>query len=67
MPLVFGGAPVVGTVISLVLAGVTPSPYFFAGLIAVTVGAVTVLVFAPKPHVHAAPARRETAVSASAS
>jgi drug/metabolite transporter (DMT)-like permease len=59
MPLVFGGAPVVGTIISLVLAGgVTPSPYFFAGLIAVAVGAVTVLVFAPKPHAHPVPAAR---------
>ena len=53
----FGCAPVVGTIITLVLAGgVTPSPYFFAGLIAVAVGAVTVLVFAPKPHPHAVPA-----------
>jgi hypothetical protein len=63
MPLVFGGAPVVGTVITLAMAGgsVTPSPYFFAGLITVAVGAVTVLVFAPKPHPHAAPAKREAA------
>jgi drug/metabolite transporter (DMT)-like permease len=59
MPLVFGGAPVVGTIISLVMAGgQTPSPYFFAGLIVVAVGAVTVLVFAPKPHPHAVPAGR---------
>jgi hypothetical protein len=65
MPLVFGGAPVFGTIISLVLAGgnVTPSPYFFAGLIVVAVGAVTVLVFAPKPHAH--PAKREAAAPAS--
>jgi hypothetical protein len=58
MPLVFGGAPVVGTIISLVMAGgKTPSPFFFAGLIVVAVGAVTVLVFAPKPHPHAVPTR----------
>ena len=67
MPLVFGGAPVVGTIISLVMAGgQTPSPYFFAGLIVVAVGAVTVLVFAPKPHAHAAPAKREAARPAAA-
>ena len=61
MPLVFGGAPVVGTIIGLAMtASAPPSPYFYAGLIAVAVGAVTVLVFAPKPQAHAAPAKRET-------
>jgi hypothetical protein len=60
MPLVFGGAPVVGTIISLAMTagGGRPSPYFFAGLIAVAVGAVTVLVFAPKPHPVPAAAKR---------
>jgi hypothetical protein len=60
MPLVFGGAPVVGTMISLAMTAGSgrPSPYFFAGLIAVAVGAVTVLVFAPKPHPAPAPSKR---------
>src|SRR5262245_13848482 len=68
MPLVFGGVPVVGTIIGLVMAGgqTTPSPYFFAGLIVVVVGAVTVLVFAPKPHAHAAPAKGEAVAPAAA-
>jgi len=65
MPLVFGGAPVVGTIISMAIAGdVTPSPYFYAGLIAVAAGAVTVLVFAPKPHAHPAAPQRAAAVAA---
>src|SRR5262249_33193048 len=55
MPLVFGGAPVVGTIIGLAMtASEPPSPYFYAGLITVAVGAVTVLIFAPKPHPPAA-------------
>jgi hypothetical protein len=51
MPLVFGGAPVVNTFYTLAAKGTaeTPSPLFFAGLILVTVGAVTVLIFSPKP------------------
>jgi hypothetical protein len=50
MPLVFGGAPVVNTFISIAVAkDLGPiSPLFYAGLIIVVVGAVTVLVFAPK-------------------
>src|SRR5262249_2838835 len=36
MPLVFGGAPVVGTIIGLAMtASEPPSPYFYAGLITV--------------------------------
>ncbi len=55
MPLVFGFAPVINTgvsVIGMVKAGrdFSISPIFYAGLIVVAVGAVTVLVFAPKPH-----------------
>ena len=51
MPLVFGGAPVINTFATMAashssLAEV--SPLFYAGLILVAVGAVTVLVFAPK-------------------
>lgn len=53
MPLVFGGAPVINTVVSI-LASPTAhfsdaGPAFYAGLIIVAVGAVVVLVFAPKP------------------
>lgn len=52
MPLVFGGAPVINTLVSIVMAkniGAI-SPLFYAGLIVVVAGAVTVLVFAPKSH-----------------
>ncbi|REK27916.1 MAG: hypothetical protein DWQ42_06425 [Planctomycetota bacterium] len=50
MPLVFGGAPVVNTLTSIVTTGATISPFFYAGLILVIVGAVIVLVWAPKGH-----------------
>lgn len=54
MPLIFGAAPVINTFVSLAGKNVgTVSPVFYAGLILVVVGAVTVLVFAPKAH-HAA-------------
>ena len=64
MPLVFGGAPVVNTFVSILSSPTAKlsdaSPFFYAGLIIVAVGAVVVLVFAPKPkHVgvaHVAPA-----------
>jgi hypothetical protein len=52
MPLVFGGAPVINTFTTLFKSGrgfQDASPLFFAGLIIVAVGAVTVLVFSPKP------------------
>ncbi len=51
MPLVFGGAPVVNTFVSVTQAGQWGQlhPMFYAGLIVVAAGAVTVLVFAPKP------------------
>ncbi len=64
MPLVFGGAPVVNTFIALSqMQSVGPiSPIFYAGLIAVIAGAVTVLLFAPKAPAHgaahAAPAKQ---------
>jgi hypothetical protein len=71
MPLVFGGAPVINTFTSLILARTVDQvgAFFLAGLIMVVIGAVTVLVFAPKsqPHAHAAapakpvPAPPETA------
>ncbi len=57
MPLVFGGAPVINTFVSVVQAGNYDQlhPMFYAGLIVVVAGAVTVLVFAPKGAPHAAP------------
>jgi drug/metabolite transporter (DMT)-like permease len=59
MPLVFGGAPVVNTFVETMFKGgyERVSPLYFAGLLLVAAGAVTVLVFAPKPHA-AAPKRR---------
>ncbi|WP_146591198.1 hypothetical protein [Posidoniimonas polymericola] len=54
MPLVFGGAPVVNSFITIYLAGKAKEigPVFLAGLIMVVLGAVTVLMFKPaaKPH-----------------
>jgi hypothetical protein len=67
MPLVFGGAPVVNTFVSITQAGQWGQlhPMFYAGLIVVAAGAVTVLVFAPKPGAHhAAPAPAEPAPEA---
>lgn len=51
MPLVFGGAPVINTATTLLTAeNLTPlTAPFYAGLMIVVAGAVTVLVFAPKP------------------
>ena len=51
MPLVFGFAPVVNTFFTIYMSGrwSDTSPLFFAGLILVVVGAVTVLITAPKP------------------
>jgi hypothetical protein len=69
MPLVFGGAPVINTFASM--AAAPPSepigPVFIAGLIMVVIGAVTVLVFAPKGQPHApspAPAKSKPAEEA---
>jgi MFS family permease len=57
MPLVFGGAPVINTFVSVLQAGNYDQlhPMFYAGLIVVAAGAVTVLVFAPKPEKPASP------------
>jgi FtsH-binding integral membrane protein len=59
MPLVFGFAPVVNTFISIATAKDLNqiSPFFYAGLIIVVAGAVSVLIFAPrgKPHAAATP------------
>jgi hypothetical protein len=52
MAIVFGGAPVINTLISITAAKLWKSeisPIFYAGLILVIVGAVTVLAFAPRP------------------
>ena len=52
MPLVFGGAPVVNTVATMLRQNDTGSisPFFWSGLILVIAGAVLVMVFAPKGH-----------------
>ena len=57
MPLVFGGAPVVNTLVTvgpgIANGEITQiSPFFFAGLIVVIAGAAAVLVFAPKAAPH---------------
>lgn len=53
MPLVFGGAPVINTFVSIMSSSTVSfadcTAPFYAGLIIVAVGAVVVLVFAPKP------------------
>jgi len=50
MPLVFGGAPVVNTLTTMLTAKNLGEvgPLFYAGLIIVALGATTVLIFAPK-------------------
>ncbi|MGA0039894.1 MAG: hypothetical protein ACO3NZ_08605 [Pirellulales bacterium] len=59
MPVVFGCAPVINTLVSLATSG-TPmsslSPIFLAGLLIVAVGAATVLVFGPRGHAGPKPA-----------
>jgi hypothetical protein len=68
MPLVFGGAPVINTFVSVAQAGNLSELHamFYAGLIVVAAGAVTVLVFAPKPDKHgpATPSAKPTAAHA---
>ena len=60
MPLVFGGAPVVNSAISIASADLLGqvSAMFFGGLAIVIIGAVTVLVFAPKAG-HGPPAKED--------
>ena len=50
MPLVFGCAPIVNVFLATYWAKdhESPTPFFYAGLILVAVGAATVLVFQPK-------------------
>jgi len=53
MPIVFGGAPVVNTLVTLAVSH-TPvesvSPFFLAGMIVVAAGAAIVLAFGPRGH-----------------
>jgi len=58
MPLVFGGAPVVNTLLTAFMnrAFDQLKAPFLAGLILVVLGAVTVLVFKPQPQAHTPPA-----------
>jgi len=64
MPLVFGGAPVVNTLLTAFMnkAFDQLKAPFLAGLILVVLGAVTVLVFKPQPQAHAPPVAAEAAV-----
>ncbi|MEY4565832.1 MAG: hypothetical protein RLY14_802 [Planctomycetota bacterium] len=59
MPLIFGFAPVVNTLTTMITSGTIQQGNFFflASLAVVIAGAVTVLIFAPKPKPHAAPAK----------
>jgi hypothetical protein len=60
MPLVFGGAPVVNTVTSIIHDGtfkLIGAP-FYVSLAMVIAGAVCVLVFAPRPEKNAEPTRK---------
>lgn len=65
MPLVFGGAPVVNSFLTIYLAKKMKEvgPVFLAGLLMVVMGAVTVLMFAPKGVPHAAPPGAEAAAA----
>lgn len=51
MPLIFGGAPVVNTLMAIMMknAWSAINSWFLAGLILVAVGAVVVLIFQPRP------------------
>lgn len=65
MPLVFGTAPIVITVISMTTKGLwgQANPFYFAGLILIVAGAVTVLFFAPRTKPHAAADHGKTATA----
>ncbi|NBW96736.1 MAG: hypothetical protein EBR28_08395 [Planctomycetia bacterium] len=66
MPLVFGGAPVVNTLLTAFMnkAFDQLKAPFLAGLILVVLGAVTVLVFKPQPQPHTPPAAAAAASDA---
>ncbi len=55
MPIVFGGAPAINAFLTIYLAGRVKEvgPLFLAGLIILILGAVVVLLFAPKHAAHA--------------
>jgi hypothetical protein len=76
MPLVFGGAPIINVFMSMYFSKIPwrdVNPIFYAGMILVAVGAVTVLMFQPKAKPGAAkkpapaPAATATASTAEAS
>ena len=50
MPLVFGLAPIVNTIVGMLMSGTTkkPSPVFYVGILLVALGAAGVLRFQPK-------------------
>ena len=59
MPVVFGCAPVINTLTSSLLQGMSLanlSPFFLAGMLVVGVGAATVLAFGPRGHAPPKPA-----------
>lgn len=69
MPLVFGGAPVVNTLLTATLSKAfdqLKAP-FIAGLILVITGAATVLIFKPQAPAHAAPPAAAVAADAAGS
>jgi hypothetical protein len=68
MPLVFGGAPVVNTMLTITVARQwnQVSPAYIAGLLLVGVGAVTVLVFKPAVHKPSKPTESAAPVTAQA-
>jgi hypothetical protein len=63
MPLVFGGAPVINTFTTILHEGTyqQTTPLFYASLMLVIGGAVTVLVFAPRGKAEEKPAKRKPA------
>lgn len=70
MPLVFGGAPIINVIVSMYFASIPwrdVNPVFYAGLIMVGAGAVTVLVFAPRKQPAMAPIAAEKSAEDAAS
>ncbi|MCA9236647.1 MAG: hypothetical protein KDA44_14325, partial [Planctomycetales bacterium] len=68
MPMVFGGAPVVNSFLTIYMARKLKEigPLFMAGLVMVVIGAVTVLIFAPTKDKPAAAEAAATADAAAA-
>ncbi|MCG8449781.1 MAG: hypothetical protein MI725_09405 [Pirellulales bacterium] len=65
MPLVFGGAPIVNSFLTISMAKRMKDigPLFLAGLVMVLIGAVTVLIMKPKPAEPAPQESKETATA----